>query len=200
MNPVRDNTNACPQVADSRCPGLVDAQSSVFKVDWMDRPYAKLASETQATFDEDTGGYRLRPVCQGANSHVDLQLSGRAPWQLVYNIARDAPVAGTEIMDVQTFSSIEPRTRFQLLTAQPGKRYYELKQIGDAAYPLSTTHAQIPRASRLLFSQDVLDRPSGEFLRHTKRISYCLNDVLVSRSMQSSATLRLSGSPPFEVC
>jgi nucleoporin POM152 len=124
--------------------------------------------------------------------------AGRPPFQIMYNIAQNSESGGTKIMGQPTFNSIQPRTRFQLQTSQPGRVYYEVKQIGDAAYPLSKTHDMvIPRSERLLFEQQVSMRPTVRF-RNRNRLVYCLNDALVPLDPSSSdGFVILEGTPPF---
>lgn len=118
----------------------------------------------------------------------------------MYNIAQDAENGGTKILDQPTFSSIQPRTRFQLRTGEAGRIYYEVKQIGDASYPLAKNkHAIIPRAERLLFEQQVLMRPSAKF-RNNHRLSYCFNDALAPHEATGpDGVVVLEGTPPFKL-
>lgn len=116
----------------------------------------------------------------------------------MYNIAKDDGFGATKLLDQPTFSSIQPRTRFQLRTSEPGRVYYEVKQIGDAAYPLAKNKdAIIPRSERLLFEQQVLMRPAARFRNHN-RLSYCLNDALAAQDYSSAdGVVALEGTPPF---
>jgi nucleoporin POM152 len=125
-------------------------------------------------------------------------MSGHPPFQVVYNIARDDMTgSGTELIEQTTLNSIQSRTRFQLLTIEPGRKYYEVKQIGDASYPITKNqHTIIPRAERLLFSQNVLRRPSAAF-KQRNRLSYCHGDSFVSKSSYDGIIV-FSGAPPFE--
>jgi nucleoporin POM152 len=118
----------------------------------------------------------------------------------MYNIAQDNENGGTKIMGQPTFNSIQPRTRFQLHTSRPGRMYYEVKQIGDASYPLSDNKdTVIPRSERLLFEQQVSIRPSAYF-KGRGRLQYCLNDPLVAMDSSSQDGLVvLEGSPPFSL-
>jgi nucleoporin POM152 len=78
--------------------------------------------------------------------------------------------------------------------------YYEVKQIGDAAYPLSKHKATIiPRSARLLFEQEVLTRPSARF-KTNGRIPYCLNDPFTPRDPATQdGMIILEGTPPFQL-
>jgi nucleoporin POM152 len=118
----------------------------------------------------------------------------------MYNIAQDNENGGTKIMGQPTFNSIQPRTRFQLHTSRPGRMYYEVKQIGDASYPLSEhKDTVIPRSERLLFEQQVSIRPSAYF-KSRGRLQYCLNDPLVALdSSLQDGLVGLEGSPPFSL-
>jgi len=115
----------------------------------------------------------------------------------MYNIAQDNDNGGTKIMGQPTFNSIQPRTRFQLQSSTPGRMYYEVKQVGDASYPLSENKDIIPRSERLLFEQQVSIRPTAYFTTRN-RMQYCLNHALVPLDSSSQdGTISLIGTPPF---
>ncbi|KAL1951146.1 hypothetical protein VTO73DRAFT_295 [Trametes versicolor] len=188
------------EVSDSQCPGTVVSGESTYRVDHVARPLAKLSSDVQATYERFNGSHILPPICESLSDHVDLDLTGRPPFQIMYNIAKDDGFGATKLLDQPTFSSIQPRTRFQLRTSEPGRVYYEVKQIGDAAYPLAKNKdAIIPRSERLLFEQQVLMRPSVRFKNHN-RMSYCLNDILTAHDTAGADGLvALEGTPPFQL-
>lgn len=123
---------------------------------------------------------------------------GQPPFQIMYNIAQDNDNGGTKLMGQPTFNSLQPRTRFQLHTSTPGRMYYEVKQIGDTAYPLNENKdIIIPRSERLLFEQQVSIRPSAQF-RNRNRLQYCMNDNLVPLDAYSDdGTIVLQGTAPF---
>lgn len=120
----------------------------------------------------------------------------------MYNIGQPKPdgLRGTDIIDQPTFNSIQPRTRLQLKTSPPGRVYYEVKQIGDASYPLAKhKNAVIPIPERLLFEQQVSMRPSARF-KTRGRMSYCLNDAFVPLDFLSSdGVVLFEGTPPFQL-
>ncbi|KAG9314090.1 hypothetical protein JVU11DRAFT_4871 [Chiua virens] len=188
------------EVSDSQCPGLVNAEENEYYVDWVPRPSARLDPQTPSTFETYNRSHILPPICQGHDDHVDLDLTGRPPFQIMYNIAmKDESGVGTIVLDQPTFSSIQPRTRFQLHTSSSGRKYYEVKQVGDTAYPLHKYSAVIPRSERLVFEQEVLPKPSAKF-KNGNRLSFCLNDALSSRDpMSSDGTILLEGTPPFQL-
>lgn len=116
----------------------------------------------------------------------------------MYNIAQNSDNGGTKLLDQPTFNSIQPRTRFQLQTSNPGRMYYEVKQIGDASYPLARhKNAVIPRSDRLLFEQQVSMRPLARF-RNRNRMTYCLNDAFVPlEPLSTDGVVLFDGTPPF---
>ncbi|KAJ7110070.1 hypothetical protein C8R44DRAFT_271693 [Mycena epipterygia] len=189
-------------VTDSQCPGFVVAEASTFRVDWIPRPSAKLSADTAAaaTYENYNGSHILSPICENTDAHIDLDLTGRPPFQIMYNIAQNSENGGTKLLGQPTFNSIQPRTRFELQTSNPGRVYYEVKQIGDAAYPLlKHKNAVIPRSQRLLFEQQVNMRPSARF-RTRNRMAYCLNDAFVAHDPLSLDGLVLfEGTPPFRL-
>ncbi|KAG5650743.1 hypothetical protein H0H81_011187 [Sphagnurus paluster] len=204
------------QISDSHCPGSIVADGSTYEVKWTPRPSAKLSPQTKALYEAHNGSYILPTVCEGTVHHVDLDLKGlplpnklcwfllnnapgRPPFQIKYNIAQNDN-GGTRVLDQPTFNSIQPRTRFQLQTTNRGRMYYEVKQIGDANYPLANhKNAVIPRSERLLFEQEIAMRPSARF-KNRNRMSYCLNDAFTPLDSHSSdGTIILDGTPPFSL-
>ncbi|KAJ3787147.1 hypothetical protein GGU10DRAFT_374278 [Lentinula aff. detonsa] len=188
------------EISDAQCPGSVIADSSDYRVDWVPRPTAKLSEHTPATYEPLNGSYILPSLCEGINDHVDLDLTGRPPFQIMYNIAQGNEHGGTRLIDQPVFNSIQPRTRFQLHTSDPGRVYYEVKQIGDAAYPLEKhKNTPIPRYDRLLFEQQVSLRPTARF-KNRNRLAYCLYDVFTPLDkLSSDGLVVLEGTPPFQV-
>ncbi|KAH9920261.1 uncharacterized protein BXZ73DRAFT_91987 [Epithele typhae] len=178
------------QVSDSQCPGTVVQGDETYVVDHVPRPSAKLSSDVEAAYES----------FNGVSDHVDLDLTGRPPFQIMYNIAEDNGFSATKLLDQPTFSSIQPRTRFQLRTSEPSRIYYEVKQIGDAAYPLAKNRdAIIPRSGRLLFEQQVLMRPSARF-KSNNRLTFCLNDALsATDAPNGDGVVVLEGTPPFQL-
>ncbi|KAK7064112.1 hypothetical protein R3P38DRAFT_2822500 [Favolaschia claudopus] len=190
------------EVTDSQCPGFVMAEASTFQVDWVPRPSAKLSADTAAaaTYESYNGSHILSPICENMDAHIDLDLTGRPPFQIMYNIAQNNDNGGTKLLGQPTFNSIQPRTRFELQTSNPGRVYYEVKQIGDAAYPLAKhKNAVIPRSQRLLFEQQVNMRPSARF-RTRNRLAYCLSDAFVAQDPLSlDGLIVFEGQPPFRL-
>ncbi|KAJ7786467.1 hypothetical protein B0H16DRAFT_1657755 [Mycena metata] len=144
----------------------------------------------------DAGLYRILDV---ADSQCPGFVGG-PPFQIMYNIAQNNENGGTKLLGQPTFNSIQPRTRFELRTSNPGRVYYEVKQIGDAAYPLAQhKNAVIPRSQRLLFEQQVNMRPSARF-RTRSRLAYCLNDAFaVQDPLSLDGLVLFEGTPPFRL-
>ncbi|THH13470.1 hypothetical protein EW146_g6752 [Bondarzewia mesenterica] len=188
------------EVTDSQCPGTIFADASTYKVEWVPRPSARLSQETKTLHEAFNGSFILPPICEGQSDHVDLDLTGRSPFQIMYNIARAGETGGTKLLDQPIFNSIQSRTRFQLHTSDPGRIFYEVKQVGDAAYPLSKHKgAVIPRYDRPLFEQEVLMRPYARF-SNQNRLQYCLHDTLTPRDKSTlDGVVSLEGTPPFEL-
>ncbi|KAI6120638.1 hypothetical protein EDD16DRAFT_1692102 [Pisolithus croceorrhizus] len=174
------------EVNDIQCPGIVIPGDNTYEVDWVPRPSARLDLQMPAVYEPYNRSHILPAICQGHDDYVDLELSGsctcygvRPPFQIMYNVATNA-------------DSIQHRTRFQLHTSTPGRKYYEVKQIGDAAYPLhKDARTLIPRSERLLFEQEIFRKPSAKF-KTDNRLSYCLND-------SPDGTILLDGTPPFQL-
>lgn len=183
-------------------------------MDWIPKPSVRLSEKTEATYVPFNSSYVIPGICEGLPGHVDLELTGlpsypahlipthsllgRSPFQIRYNIAQNNGNGGTRILDQPVFTSIQSRTRFELQTHAAGRFFYEVKQVGDAAYPLEQHKARIiPRSERLLIEQQVYARPSARFTNQ-ERLSYCLHEAFISHDAPSSAgVIQLEGTPPF---
>ncbi|KAJ7070896.1 hypothetical protein C8F01DRAFT_1206549 [Mycena amicta] len=189
-------------VSDAQCAGFVVPEASTFRVDWIPKPSAKLSAESAAaaTYETYNGSFILAPICGNEAAHIDLDLTGKPPFEIMYNIAQDNDNGGTKLLGQPTFNSIQSRTRFILTTSNPGRIYYEVKQVGDAAYPLPKHKtALIPRSQRLLFEQQVNTRPSARF-RSRDRLSYCLHDLFDGHDqLPNHGVVLLDGVPPFRL-
>ncbi|KIY73469.1 hypothetical protein CYLTODRAFT_485323 [Cylindrobasidium torrendii FP15055 ss-10] len=187
------------KVTDSQCPGTVVPNFDIYRVQWVPRPSAKLSQNTEATFDRYNGSHILPSVCEGVPAHVDLELTGKAPFEIMYNIAQNDGNGGTSILDQPTLTSIQSRTRLQLQTTNPGRVYYEVKQIGDSSYPLAKhRNVILHRSERLLFEQHIKMRPSARFANRN-RLAYCQNDDLRPLDNSDDGKIVLEGTPPFTV-
>ncbi|KLO20595.1 hypothetical protein SCHPADRAFT_863370 [Schizopora paradoxa] len=188
------------EVSDSQCPGVVDEEASEYTVDWIPRPSITLSQDSVVTYDGYNGSFIRAPICEGSDDFVDLDMTGRPPFQILYNVARESEVGGTRILDQPVISSVQSRTRLQLLTSQAGRIFYEIKQIGDANYPLAQNKDHvIPRNDRLLFEQSVIGRASAQF-KKSARLSHCLRDTFVpSDPLSSDDIILLDGQPPFSL-
>lgn len=69
---------------DSQCPGSVSVDESTYQVDWIPRPSAKLAPETEAIYTSHNRSHVLPPICEGLDDHIDLDLTGMFCLQLIY--------------------------------------------------------------------------------------------------------------------
>ena len=52
------------------------ADAADYRVDWIPRPSAKLSTSTSSTYHAHNGSHILRPICEGVNDNVDLDLTG----------------------------------------------------------------------------------------------------------------------------
>ncbi|KAI5121322.1 hypothetical protein M0805_003789 [Coniferiporia weirii] len=199
----RDGIYRLLGVMDSQCAGEVIGNEADYRVDWISRPVVRLSSDTEVKYEKYNGSFIRAPVCEGKGDHVDLDVDGRPPFQIAYNIARNSEAGGTRILDQPIISSVQTRTRLQLLTSQAGRIYYEVKQIGDANYPLAWNKQHvIPRQERLLLEQEVVGRPSARFKEST-RLAHCLRDTFVPTEPHAvhafDDLITLEGRPPFHL-
>ncbi|KZV93718.1 hypothetical protein EXIGLDRAFT_767824 [Exidia glandulosa HHB12029] len=186
------------EIRDKHCPGSVVVGEEVYDVLWVPRPTVKLAASTEATYIAYNGSYVRAPVCEGVPDHVDLELDGHAPFKIKYNVARENEYGVMNLVTGDaTVGSIQRTMRFALDTAHLGRVFYEIRDVGDARYPLNSDPSPSSQ-SRLQFEQEILARPSAWF-KNSERLSYCLGDALepLSGSYKDEGTIVLRGTPPF---
>lgn len=125
---------------------------------------------------------------------------GRAPFQVMYNVARNGDHGGTKILEQPVISSVQSLVRFQLRTHEAGRIYYEVKRIGDGNYPLAQHQdLVVPRNERLLFEQEILARPTAYF-KQSAQLSHCLRETFTPQStFGSDGVIFLEGRPPFHL-
>jgi nucleoporin POM152 len=61
---------------DSQCPGTVIAEGATYQVEWVPRPSAQISPRNEAAYERRNRSHILRPVCEGTDDHVDLELTG----------------------------------------------------------------------------------------------------------------------------
>jgi hypothetical protein len=52
------------------------AHESTYEVDWVPRPSARIAPDTEAVYEPYNGTYILPALCEGISGHVDFDLTG----------------------------------------------------------------------------------------------------------------------------
>ncbi|KZP25170.1 hypothetical protein FIBSPDRAFT_950540 [Athelia psychrophila] len=160
-------------------------EAGLYEIVEAPRSSTTLTPETVATYSSHNWSHTILPhICQAIDDHIDLDLIGRAPFQIIYNITEDDQDGGTNILEQPTIQQHSGSHQV------PAAHHYTLSQHKDEF---------IPRSQRLLFEQEVDGRPTAR-LRHNNRISHCLNDALVPRdSSTQDGLIEFQGTPPFEV-
>ncbi|KAH7101362.1 hypothetical protein BKA62DRAFT_703554 [Auriculariales sp. MPI-PUGE-AT-0066] len=187
------------EISDKHCPGSIIEPESQYVVNWVPRPSVKLAETTAVTHIPTNDSYIRAPICEGLPDHVDLELTGRAPFKIKYLVAQERHSSPLRIVSADnTIGSIQRALRFALDTSTPGRMLYRVRDIGDAAYPLRLDNHIHDNDNRLQFEQQVLERPSAAF-KNAERLSYCLGDALtpISPSYKEEGVIVLDGAPPF---
>ncbi|EJD54259.1 hypothetical protein AURDEDRAFT_94875 [Auricularia subglabra TFB-10046 SS5] len=181
-------------IKDKHCPGTVSETEAQYEVLWVPRPSVKLASTTAVSYIASNDSYVRAPVCEGVLDAVDLELDGVPPFKIKYNIGREDEFGVMKVVaDDATVGSIQKQMRFALDTSAPGRVLYQVRDVGDARYPLRT---DTDHPIGLQFEQEILERPSAAFAARD-RLSYCLGDALEPQAFSDAGLLRLRGAPPF---
>ncbi|KAF8314013.1 hypothetical protein DL93DRAFT_2228159 [Clavulina sp. PMI_390] len=183
-------------VSDKHCPGVVVPEAAIYDVKNVQKPIGVFSANAG---EMTTSGAILRPpVCVGVSDYADIDLEGRAPFQVRYRY--NAQLRGRErVEDHETFNSIQKTSRLQLRTAEPGFHEYHLVDVGDTAYPLPARTSQGFRHSGTLLQQEVLSRPTVHF-KTARSSPYCLHQNLVPRpGHNDDPVVVLNGKAPFRL-
>jgi nucleoporin POM152 len=71
-------------VRDSACPGVVDEDADLFKVEWIERPTLSIADSP--TVDLSGSKFVKKEVCEGDEDFVELSFTGMSPTLLIFSI------------------------------------------------------------------------------------------------------------------
>jgi nucleoporin POM152 len=63
-------------VLDVQCPGTVLLEAATFRVHWVPKPSARLSPRHETVYERYNRTHILPPICEGADEHVDLELTG----------------------------------------------------------------------------------------------------------------------------
>lgn len=211
---------------DSFCPGEILVAKD-YLVTSKPKPEVHFLSNSGVPSSKN-GSLLREAVCRGKADSVDIEMRGRTPiqitydhsipsWngaeQLDYDLAADLIATGSNGAHSNSrkvrekFASAQNVTALQLSTSIPGWHVYELKEIGDAIYPISQLSAKSNEGSRRL-EQMVYPLPGVSLSSAGKPPSFCLHDSLSPSNFENSKTklgsnqyptLFLSGTPPFSV-
>ncbi|QRV80309.1 nucleoporin [Ceratobasidium sp. AG-Ba] len=175
-------------VSDRHCPGTILPEGALYTVDWIPLPAVGFAPSA-GVFDKDRSVIVRPPVCAGEEDHAEVDLIGRAPFQVSYTHTDPKSYS-----DDSLFTSLKNITRLAMRTSEPGTHVYTLQHLADATYSKGI-ELDTKRTRGLRLEQIVHTRPSARF-KSSARISRCLNTDL-NLSPDPGAVLVLSGTPPF---
>ncbi|CAO3696453.1 unnamed protein product [Umbelopsis ramanniana] len=180
-------------IQDAYCPG--DVSAAAINVAYLDKPTLTV-DENQVTYKKH-GVYERRPVCEGTDDAININLSGHSPFIVSYDIAH--AVHGRRDYHVQSSETIHAglgRTRIGLNTHKSGAWRYTFNRLSDEVY----TQFAVPKAADnypIAIDQTVLPRASAKFVtkgNHQRVI--CVGESLDSNEA-GALPMEFSGRPPF---
>ncbi|CAO1630596.1 unnamed protein product [Parajaminaea phylloscopi] len=229
-------------VQDAYCKGDVLSAVSQWHVWVRQRPSAQFTGDAGSR-SPNNGSLLRRAVCKGRPDSAGIVASGQYPISITYEHLAPSWAQTTDDNRPQqqqqqiklltaegiessagrrkrrTFATAQNLTALHLVTDTPGWHRYQLVEVGDAVYSLSSLSAAAtkhsgPRkaaAEPLSLEQYVHALPTATFIESdssrghrsgAKKESFCLGDSLTSSSDRRgprSPTVRLSGTPPFRL-
>ena len=172
---------------DQNCPGMVDPESKLFNVGWIDRPGVVVIESS--SIERQAGAYLKADVCQDDEDSVEILFSGSAPFGYEYQRrlkgAHFAPSTAH-----QRLTSGLRQTSIEMETSRPGLYEYKLTEISDSLYDFDRR-----KFSPIHIRQSVHPTPSASFVDGGKTYRFCQEQ----NSDNENIMVQLSGRPPFRL-
>lgn len=175
-------------VKDRYCPGYVyDAE---WEVSTLPRPWVRLG-EDAGTLARN-GSVIRAPVCEGADDEVPIELGGKPPYEVVYDLSKNGGRPSP-----RKVQAIRGSTSIELVTGTAGHYTYEIASVGDSLYKADKDGVLGTGGMRGVarLEQDIFATPTARFTRGAK-LAFCTNDRLESRS-SDELIVQLEGEAPF---
>ncbi|KAF3199229.1 hypothetical protein TWF679_001558 [Orbilia oligospora] len=116
-------------INDAICPGSVVEAASIFNIDWIPRPFARVVQSTSTKMKDDI--YLRNSICEGDEDAIELSLEGLPPFVASFEqywAGEKGEPKPTKLTDIKAGTI---RSSIRMDTSKPGKYKYVLKNISD---------------------------------------------------------------------
>ncbi|SPO01351.1 related to nuclear pore membrane protein POM152 [Cephalotrichum gorgonifer] len=175
------------EVKDRQCRGTVDPDASVFEVGWEPRPDISLVPTHGVT-----GGDRVfakNDVCEGDIDGVEINLSGRAPFHVEYEVRHSATSSSSASIQNKKLDVAQFKATIPLDTSKAGKYAYHFHSLSDNLYNNDRSFES------LVLKQAVNPKPTASFAKPGQSFKYCISEG----GKEDAIPITLTGKAPFFV-
>lgn len=172
------------------CEGKVVNKSKVVTVTYYDKPSMNITFADQYLQHKDDSMLHLKPVCNGAANEIGLQLKGKAPFLIDYEIKLPNGKVESHTMNVEGH-----HIKIKLPTREHGQYEHTFKRVYDAHY---TRQRKVPLADVPKVVYQVNRLPTALFIPDKHFTQVCENRVH-DEEVVAKIPVKFSGTYPFEI-
>ncbi|KAG7663432.1 POM152 [[Candida] subhashii] len=173
------------------CPGRITHNERAVRISYFDKPSLQIVAENEFKQHKEENTIHLKPVCNGCSNKVKLQLTGKAPFILDYEIRLPSGKIETHSMNVEGHEII-----ISLPSRENGRYEHKFKRIYDGLYTKSRGRAVNVVAPRVLYNVNGL--PNAKFINE-QRFSQICENALGKSDKVISIPVHLDGQYPFDI-
>ncbi|KAL6452649.1 hypothetical protein SBY92_001910 [Candida maltosa Xu316] len=173
------------------CQGhVVNEQKSVI-VNYFPKPSMRIVAAEKMLQHSDDSTIHLKPVCYGCDNEVKLQMTGKAPFVVDYEIKLPNGKLETHSMNIAG-----NEISIKLPTKASGRFEHQFKRVYDSLYTKNKGKIINANVPKLIY--DVNPLPTAQFLPDNHFAQICDNKLSES-SIVANIPIQLSGSYPFDI-
>lgn len=172
------------------CEGNIINKEKKVTVTFYDKPSMNITFADEYLQHKDDSLLHLKPVCNGAVSEIGLQLKGKAPFLIDYEIKLPSGKVESHTMNVEGH-----RIKIKLPTRDNGQYEHTFRKIYDAHY---TRQSKVPFADVPKVVYQVNRLPAALFIPDKNFAQVCENRVH-DEAIVAKIPIKLSGNYPFDI-
>ncbi|EGW33599.1 uncharacterized protein SPAPADRAFT_50460 [Spathaspora passalidarum NRRL Y-27907] len=169
------------------CPGIISSEKTI-EISYYPKPSIEIvANELKQHRDHNT--LHLTPICVGCSNEITLKLTGKAPFELDYQIKLPNGKVESHTMNIET-----DEIKINLPTRRSGIYEHQFMRVFDALYTRRNT-AVDKTIPKILYQVNSL--PNGKFILDNRLVQICENKL--QNGVIATLPVELSGEYPFDI-
>jgi nucleoporin POM152 len=173
------------------CPGAVSKKERSIKVTYLPKPKLSVSSTNVMRQHLTEQELHLRPVCQNCDQPLKLQLVGKKPFVVEYEVKLPSGKVENRLMNVE-----KNEVEIKLSTNEAGRYEHRFKGIYDQSYTKAKSRYLQNQLQTVRYNVNVL--PNGIFTKNNV-LQICENRISKSAQPIANIPITLTGTGPFRI-